>query len=390
MATTNETANGKRILILGAAGNTGARVARFLRRQRPQTGLILAGRTEAPLLRLAKELAGDADDTVAPVEVRRIDASDPASVEAGLDGVGLAVVASSTSAFVETVVRALCKARVDYIDPQLGAGKIERLRALAPEIERAGICVMTDAGFSPGMQAVVARHAASRVEKPRHALVATAAFMDWSHVDGSPSTMEEAVGGFGSVRLLCFRQGAWVKARLGADGQRVGFGPPIGERGCTPLFVEELRDLPVSFPTLEEIRHVSCGFNWLVNFFVMPVVMLAAAMSWRAFTRLAGRLLLWALKRSRPPFRCIVQAEVTGEKDGQPASAFVRVSHADGYDITAIPVVAGILQWLDGNLARPGLFTLGNLVEPVRYVADIEKMGATVDLGGTAASPPSC
>jgi saccharopine dehydrogenase (NAD+, L-lysine-forming) len=53
--------------------------------------------------------------------------------------------------------------------------------------------------------------------------------------------------------------------------------------------------------------------------------------------------------------------------------------HPDGYELTAIPVVASILQWLDGSARKPGLFWQALFVDPERFITDINRMGVCVE-----------
>ena len=51
------------------------------------------------------------------------------------------------------------------------------------------------------------------------------------------------------------------------------------------------------------------------------------------------------------------------------------VSHPDGYELTAIPIVATLLQYLDDFAKKPGLWMTGYLINPLRLMKDIEEMG---------------
>jgi saccharopine dehydrogenase (NAD+, L-lysine-forming) len=70
--------------------------------------------------------------------------------------------------------------------------------------------------------------------------------------------------------------------------------------------------------------------------------------------------------------------EASGEKDGQPARVQLAVSHPDGYELTAIPVAACLLQWLDGSARKPGLWMMGHLAEPLRLFEDMQRMGVEI------------
>ena len=79
----------------------------------------------------------------------------------------------------------------------------------------------------------------------------------------------------------------------------------------------------------------------------------------------------------KPPYRVELQVQAAGLKDGRPATMQATVSHTDGYELTAIPVVATILQYLDGSARKPGLWMMGHLVDPPRLMRDMEAMGIT-------------
>ncbi len=43
-----------------------------------------------------------------------------------------------------------------------------------------------------------------------------------------------------------------------------------------------------------------------------------------------------------------------GEKDGKMAKIETAITHPKGYELTAIPVVACLMQYLDGSARYPG------------------------------------
>ena len=93
-----------------------------------------------------------------------------------------------------------------------------------------------------------------------------------------------------------------------------------------------------------------------------------------------GKLLYWGIKTfAQPPYGMVLKVEAEGEKDGEKKKTVVSAFHEDGYMFTAIPVVACMFQYLDGSIRKPGLWMMGHLVDPIRLVEDMERMGVQVN-----------
>ena len=71
--------------------------------------------------------------------------------------------------------------------------------------------------------------------------------------------------------------------------------------------------------------------------------------------------------------------EAGGWKKGRLVGVQGVVSHTDVYELTAISAAATVLQYLDGSIRRPGLWQQGLVVDPRRFMADLERLGAAVE-----------
>jgi hypothetical protein len=152
-----------------------------------------------------------------------------------------------------------------------------------------------------------------------------------------------------------------------------------------------MRKLPDLYPSLKETGFYVGSFNWFVDWVIMPFAMIAMKLWSRAALRPMGRWMHWGLKTfSKPPYGTLLKVEAKGEKDGQPRETQVIISQPDGYLFTAIPVAACLLQYLDGSIDKPGLWLQAHIVEPTRFMRDMQRMGIMVQVieGGSIEMEP--
>lgn len=358
------------IFILGGYGGTGKPLARHLLKQ-TDARLILAGRK----LDKAKAFVDELNDP--RVTPARVDASDPASLASSLHGVDICLVAAPTTAHTGQVARACLNAGVDYLDVQFGDAKNASLHALEPEILKSGRCFVTEAGYHPGLPSALVRYAATHLDSVESALTA-------GYINMAPAPYTEAVDelmeAFKGFDGRVFKNGAWTK-RGKYEIRKFDFGAGIGEKTCYSMFFEELRGLPEMFPTLKETGFYIASTNLLVDALITPLVMLGLKLFPKRGIRPLGKVVWWSMfGSSRPPYRLVLSAQVKGHRNGEPAKVKVSIEHSDGYELTAIPVVALIQQYLDGSARKPGLWMMGHLAEPVRLMRDMKAMGVKVDV----------
>ena len=296
-----------------------------------------------------------------------------------LEGVDLLLVASSTTRLTESVATAAIEAQVDWYDIQSSERKLTELRAIRQHIESAGRCCITDGGFHPGLPAALIRFAATFLDRLQRASVGMAFNLDWGGLELSEETVREFVEDLTHWRPQVYDHGVW-KAQPVWRSRSLDFGVPLGIRRVVPLCGDELRGLPDQHGSLVELSLWAAGFNWFVDTVGLGIGMLALRVFGERAVRPVSRALGFGLRRfSRPPWGAVMLVEAGGWKKGRLVGVQGVVSHTDVYALTAISAAATVLQYLDGSIRRPGLWQQGLIVDPRRFMADLERLGATVE-----------
>ena len=197
------------------------------------------------------------------------------------------VVAAPTTRCAETVIRTALECRVDYLDVQLDIDKLKVLQALAPQIEQAGLCFITEAGFHPGLPSAMVRAAAARLDRLDSAV--TAAYLNMGQSLPYTEAVDELMELFLDYQAQVFKNGAWTKSSS-YEMRKVDFGGGIGVRNCFSMFLEEMRPLPEMYPSLQEVGFYMSETHWLVDWVIFPLVYAGLKIAPRACHAPAGQI----------------------------------------------------------------------------------------------------
>jgi saccharopine dehydrogenase (NAD+, L-lysine-forming) len=353
------------ILILGGYGATGRLLTKHLLAETDHN-MVIAGRS----LEKAQAFVDSLHD--ARVTAKRVDAADHLSLREALQPVDFLLVAAPTTHQTETVVCAALEAGVDYLDVQYSDLKLEALRAHEREIHQKKLCFVTEAGYHPGLPSAMIRYAASKLDCIESAR--TAGYLNMGNLQYTEA-VDELMEGFIHYQAQVFKNGAWTRPSSW-DMRKFDFGDEIGIKTAYSMFFEELRCIPEMYPTLRDTGFYIAGSNLLADLILTPIIFVGLKIAPKRGIRPLGKLMWWAMGKSKPPYKVVLKVEAAGQLRGQPVQVEASIEHEDGYELTAIPVVALLKQY--DRVRKPGLHMMGHLAEPERLFRDMEQMGVRV------------
>ena len=355
------------ILILGGYGYSGRPLAKYLLAQ-TEAQIVISGRSLTKAQAFVDELASPR------ATARQVDASVAATLQPALQDVDLCLVAAPTTHHAATVIYACLAAGTDYLDIQFSSAKLKALYAAQEKIQQAGCCFVTEAGYHPGLPSAMVRYAANKLDAVESAV--TAGYLNMGQMPYTEA-VDELMEGFIHYEAQVYKNGAWTKPSEWAM-TKFDFGKEIGVRTCYSMFFEELRNLPSLYPSLQETGFYISGSNWFTDMLLTPIILLGLKIAPKRGLRPLGKLMWWGMQQTKPPYQVMIAVEAKGLKNGVPATVRASVSHPDGYELTAIPVVAYLKQYLDGSARKTGLHMMGQLADPERLFTDMQAMGANV------------
>lgn len=370
----------KSILILGGSGGAGLPCARWLLRE-TDCAVTIAGRDVERAVTTATRLNDEFPGGRA--SACRAEAASAETLASAFETPDFVLVCSPTAPHARTVARAALAAGIDYMDIQYTSAVVGVLRELEPEIKAAGRCFITQGGCHPGLPAALVRYAGRQFSALRKAAVGLA--MNVPNI-GTVDAVAELAGDMARTVPVLFRGGRWERAGR-RDTRTMDFGQDFGPRPCVPLDLEELHSLPAELG-LQELGLYAAGFSRFADGVVFPflrgVTGLLDGLHRGWGSRTSARLLRWGIHRfSQPPYGIVFKLEAEGERNGETRALTLLARHVDAYEMAAIPAVACLRQVLDGSIAQPGVWLMGQAVDPVRLLKDMERMGVRFDITET-------
>ena len=305
----------KKILLLGGYGNAGSAIAAYLLQYATDVEVIVAGRDLGKAEILVEALRTEFEtNQVSALQVNIADATQLANAFRQCDFV---VNAASAIDYTEQVIKTLIQEKKSCLDTQLSLPqKLDILKRYNDQLTKAGITYITDGGFHPGIPAALIRWGSTQLDELEVGNVYCAVKIDWANIKYSPSTQQEMLAEFEYFNTNVYKDQAWSKLSIMAP-RNYNFGETFGEQACTPICLEELRELTKQLPKLKETGFYITGFNTLVDYLILPIIVVGLKVLPKRWARYLMKLFIWGTTFSKPPFGVQLEAVCRGYKNGE-------------------------------------------------------------------------
>jgi hypothetical protein len=358
-----------KLLLLGGYGGVGRTLARVLL-QETNAEIIIAGRhkekADEVAAMLNREFPGD----------RAIacyaDASNQVSLIKTFRDIRLVIVLTTTPDLIKPIGKAALAAGCDYLDILVSESTFDDLHELHPLIQQQNRIFITQAGFHPGLPAVFIRYGAQFFDKYEKAIIAMAMNTRFERAEQAV----EIIAMVSEFKADIYREGSWKRATY-SDAVIIDMGKRFGRMQLFPIQMTEIRQMAGMFDLTETGAYVS-GFNWFVDYFFLPIILISQKIRKGWAIGLLTRLFTWGVNTFSSSDQGVVFLnEAEGTQDGKKKKVRIIAEHDDANLFTAVPVVACLKQYLNGLLPS-GLWMMGHVVDEKTLFSDIEKMGIVI------------
>ncbi len=362
----------KTILLVGATGNTGQCTAKLLLQRTKDFKLIIGGRNPDKIRKMRNSLLDQYPDT--SIEMMVIDLKDASTFKGELDNIDLLLNVSSAVGDVSELYVELLRSGTDYFDSNLSLpAKHEILRKQEQAIMADDLTFITDCGYHPGIPGAMVRWANENMKDLTEANCYAVMKIDWKSLKFAVETGLEMIEEFKHFQPLYFDE-TWKKWNY-SKFLSFTFSPPFGKENVTPMFLEELGNLPKQIQNLTKTGFFIGGFNPVMDYFLMMVILLGIKVLPRSMYHHLARLFVWGAGLTRPPYG----VQLVGVFKSSNETKKMTISHPDAYFMTAAPIVACVEQYLGGSLSK-GLNLQALAVQPGPFFKAIEEMGVSLSV----------
>ncbi|TAL70540.1 MAG: hypothetical protein EPN82_02705 [Bacteroidetes bacterium] len=365
----------KNILILGGYGNSGKQVVELLLKF-TDCNIIIAGRS----LEKSKMLSDKLNILFEGNRVffKSLDAENIDMLTIAFKKIDMVIVCSSTLLYYKNIINTAIEAGIDYFDINISKEKNDYLFSKENIIKDKRLCFITDGGFHPGVPGALVKYASTKYDYIEMANVYGLMKINWKNYSFSKETILEFVKEFQNFNTLTYKNHNWKKLSY-SESEKVDFGEDYGKQKFYPMHLDEMNDLPEKLNTLNETGFYVSGFNWFVDYFILPLAVILLKIFGKFALNPVSKMFVFGLKHfSKPPYNIILKLKSEGLKNGRKCFFEMNLINKDAYQMTAIPVAAAIKQYLVRD-ENTGVWYQSNFVEPLQFIKDMELFGMKIE-----------
>lgn len=360
------------ILVVGGYGVVGRRIAAHLGRWFPAR-VVVAGRDEEKAVALCRELGHGS-------RPRRVDASDPASIERALEGVGTVMTCVAQEG--RHLLRASIERGLAYTDIAPALAFWQGADELDIDARRSGARVLLGAGLCPGVSNMMARRLASVLGSIERIETAILLSLGDEYGPDSLGYVIEAV----TATWPVIEDGRLREAAAFSEGQRIEFPAPMGP--CTAYLFpwSDVAYYPKTLGAKTSLGRFALDPPWTAR--LISSLVNTRARSWfeRPDVISKTRLAVKGLERlyaRHDRFALVVTAEAAGRK--------IRMSLAGRHQADATAAAAAELAraLTTGEIGDAGVWLPEQVVSADRFFDALSTLGWTPVLEELAPAPSS-
>lgn len=354
------------VLILGGYGRAGIEITKLLIGY-TTCQVTLAGRN--------KEKADKAVESFDNNRVNAIiiDAGNSEVLEKKLRNFDLVIVSMPIASVGGNIVKAAIKAGIHYIDLNLNDEKHKILNESAGMIENSEQVFISESGFVPGLPSFLTRLLYNKLTVLNEVEIA-AIFREKEATYGSCLDFIQAL----ASDAFKFNNGRWEKASVW-KGIKCDFGHGLGVQPCYPVRMFEMEGLAEKLE-LNKCGIYGAGINKKTDTILLVWKLLKLYKPKWGVKKGAELLYKASNNNVKPPYITLLKATGHGYLNNMNKKISISLSHVDGYVATAIPVVALILQLLDGTINQSGVFAMGEVVNVLKFEKDLVELGLGMEV----------
>ncbi len=343
----------KTIGILGASGAVGKKLTKELLGN-TKNNVVIAGRKEKKL----REIYNKFDKII---DICSVDAGSKKSLKKFYSKIDMVVNCSGpTHTFKTLPAEAAIEETIPYVESGMSILNEcdKNIQEINQNAKGKGILMVTGAGVFPGLSRVLLELASRRFVKVDNVKV--------SVIFNDPLSMGSAVDMLLESRkpVEVFENGQWIIQKLGSMRDVVCFAPPFNNQH---VFASPPADTQLHFPTNIQNFTLKLGTPGFLSDIVVLVHSINTA-NYR-LTELLARYLKYAsqINQYLAPRGLAIRMDAAGKKSNNAVSEkmVVNLQHPDTFVATATAIACGVNFLLENNLKKTGLFTFGEIIDPI-------------------------